>query len=105
MVGVAARQVVKYMMNDAATRSLMAFTSGEDALLDMDPGYDEASASSRLDSFFDNDNGSLQFVEYNAESPAGMAYEDALSDVFLNLPVIKALPRNTSSLKLIRRRR
>lgn len=89
LVGGAARQVVKYMLTDRATRSLMAFTSGEDALLAMDAGYDEASASSRLDSFFDNDTGSLQFVEYNAESPAGMAYEDALSDVFLNLPVMR----------------
>ena len=34
--------------------------------------------------FFDNAAGSLQFVEYNAESPAGMAYEDELSDVFLD---------------------
>lgn len=89
LVGVASRQVVKYMLNDRVTRALMAFTSGEDALLAMDAGYDEASASSRLDSFFDNDNGSLQFVEYNAESPAGMAYEDALSEVFLNLPVMR----------------
>src|SRR5512141_2913376 len=58
LVGVASRQVVKYMLTDHTTRSLMAFTSGEDALLDMDPGYAEPSASSRLDSFFDNDNGS-----------------------------------------------
>ncbi len=100
MVGGAARQAVKYMLNDAATRSLMAFTSGEDALLDMDPGYDEASASSRLDSFFDNDNGSLQFVEYNAESPAGMAYEDALSDVFLNLPVMQDFAEKYSVTKV-----
>lgn len=100
MVGVAARQVVKYMMSDAATRALMAFTSGEDALLDMDPGYDEASASSRLDSFFDNENGSLQFVEYNAESPAGMAYEDALSEVFMNLPVMQAFTQKYAVTKM-----
>lgn len=100
LVGGAARQVVKYMLDDAATRSLMAFTSGEDALLDMDPGYDEPSASSRLDSFFDNENGSLQFVEYNAESPAGMAYEDALSEVFMNLPVMQAFTQKYAVKKI-----
>ncbi len=96
LVGTAARQVVKYMLAHAPTRALMAFTPGEDALLAMDAGYDEASASSRLDSFFDNTTGSLQFVEYNAESPAGMAYEDKLSEVFLNLPVMRDFAKRYS---------
>ena len=99
-VGVAARQVVKYMMNDPATRALMAFTPGEDTLLAIDSGYDEPSASSRLDSFFDNATGSLQFVEYNAESPAGMAYEDELSDIFLSLRVMQEFSRKYAVTKL-----
>jgi hypothetical protein len=92
-VAVAARQLVKFMLSDPPTRDLMAFTSGEDALLALAAGYAEPSASSRLDSFFDNHTGSLQFVEYNAESPAGMAYEDELSDVFLSLPVMQEFGR------------
>jgi hypothetical protein len=92
-VAIAARQVVEFMRHDPATRALMAFTPGEDALLALDAGYAEPSASSRLDSFFDNQTGSLQFVEYNAESPAGMAYEDELSDVFLALPVMQEFSR------------
>jgi len=99
-VGVAARQVVKYMMDDPATRALMAFTPGEEALLAIDSGYEEPSASSRLDSFFDNATGSLQFVEYNAESPAGMAYEDELSDIFLSLPVMQEFSRKYAVTKL-----
>jgi hypothetical protein len=76
------------MLSHPPTRDLMAFTPGEEALLALDAGYAEPSASSRLDSFFDNHTGSLQFVEYNAESPAGMAYEDELSEVFQSLPVM-----------------
>lgn len=87
-VAVAARQAVKFMLSDRPTRDLMAFTPGEEALLAFDSGYTEPSASSRLDSFFDNHTGSLQFVEYNAESPAGMGYEDELAKVFLTLPVM-----------------
>ncbi len=89
----AARQVVKFMLSDPPARDLMAFTAGEEALLALPAGYAEPSATSRLDSFFDNQTGSLQFVEYNAESPAGMAYEDGLSDVFLSLPVMQEFGR------------
>jgi hypothetical protein len=92
-VATAARQVVNYMLSDAPTRELMAFTPGEDTLLALEAGYAEPSASSRLDSFFDNHTGSLQFVEYNAESPAGMAYEDELSDIFLELPAMQEFGR------------
>jgi hypothetical protein len=92
-VAVTARQVIKFMLADRAARELMAFTPGEEALLAFDAGYAEPSASSRLDSFFDNHTGSLQFVEYNAESPAGMAYEDELSEIFLSLPVMREFSR------------
>ncbi len=46
-------------------------------------------STSRLDSFFSLDHNTLQFVEYNAETPAGMAYEDVLAEAFLDLPVMK----------------
>ncbi len=99
-VAATARQVVKYMLAHPATRELMAFTPGEDQLLALAAGYAEPSASSRLDSFFDNRTGSLQFVEYNAESPAGMAYEDELSDIFLSLPVMQEFAQKYSVTKL-----
>ena len=99
-VAQAARQVMKTMLIDPATRDLMAFTPGEEKLLALEAGYAEPSASSRLDSFFDNHTGSLQFVEYNAESPAGMAYEDELSDIFLSLPVMQAFAQQYLVTKL-----
>ena len=88
-VAIAARQVVNYMLTDRAARASMAFTPGEEAVMSVEPGYSEPSACSRLDSFFDNESGSLQFVEYNAESPAGIAYQDILSEVFKSLPVMQ----------------
>jgi uncharacterized circularly permuted ATP-grasp superfamily protein len=93
LVALASRQARTYALNHPPTRELMGFTPLEDALLEIDPGYTEPSASSRLDSFFDNDNGSLQFVEYNAESPAAIAYEDVLSEVFLEMPVVQEFGR------------
>lgn len=93
LVGRTARQMTTFALSDSRTRALLGFTSGEDALLDIDPGYAEPSVSSRLDSFFDNETGSLQFVEYNAESPAAIAYEDVLAQVFLELPVMQEFSR------------
>ncbi len=59
----------------------------EERLAMADPGCRASSPSSRLDSFFGRE---IRYVEYNAESPAGMAYEDNLAAVFDRLPVMKA---------------
>jgi glutathionylspermidine synthase len=45
--------------------------------------------TSRLDSFFLAEQGTLRYVEYNAETPAGMGYEDVLAQTFLELPVFR----------------
>src|SRR5207249_6165894 len=48
-----------------------------------------ASPVSRLDAFFSPEDGRLRFTEYNAETPAGSAYHDALTELFLALPVMR----------------
>jgi len=53
----------------------------ERALVAMDPGFGRASPASRLDSFLTTS--AYQFVELNAETPAGSAYAERLADVFL----------------------
>ena len=53
-----------------------------------DPKTD-ASPVSRLDAFFSPDDGKLRFTEYNAETPAGSGYNDALTDLFLALPIMR----------------
>lgn len=59
----------------------------EERLALADPGFEAASPSSRLDGFVAD--GVIRFVEYNAESPAGMAYNDELVEVFESLPVMR----------------
>ncbi len=65
----------------------LGLTDEERRLLPYDTGYSAISAHSRLDSFLSAD-GTLQFVEYNAESPAGASYEDGLADLFSELPIM-----------------
>jgi len=69
-----------------------------------DPGFRASSPAARLDGFVGPD-GVIRFVEYNAESPAGMAYNDELSEVFATLPVMRAY-RKTHRLRAfpVRRR-
>jgi hypothetical protein len=59
----------------------------ERELVEIDPGYRRSSPLSRLDSFVTPS--SYQFVELNAETPAGGAYADALGELFLELPVVR----------------
>ncbi|MBD0321417.1 MAG: hypothetical protein ICV87_13845, partial [Gemmatimonadetes bacterium] len=60
----------------------------EEELLHADPGFREPSPTARLDAFFTPEDGSLRFTEYNAETPAGPAYMDQLSDVFMATPAM-----------------
>jgi uncharacterized circularly permuted ATP-grasp superfamily protein len=89
LVASAARRLATAMLDEPDLCAGLALTPGEQALIAMHPGYDEPSAHSRMDTFLTLDGASLQFVEDNAESPAAIAYEDELSEVFLELPAMR----------------
>lgn len=61
-------------------------TEAEIRLARIEPGYARASTTSRLDAFLLPD--SLTFAEYNAESPAGLAYAENLGEVFDGLEIM-----------------
>src|SRR2546425_285212 len=65
----------------------------EEALVPEDPGFSDPSPTSRIDAFYFPEQGDLRVTEYNAETPAGTAYNDALSEVFLALPVMRRVLR------------
>jgi uncharacterized circularly permuted ATP-grasp superfamily protein len=89
LVGNACRTLAAAMLQDAGLRADLMLTGGEEALIAMHPGYPEPSAHSRMDTFLTVDGSSFQFVEYNGESPAAIAYEDELSQVFLETPALR----------------
>ena len=60
----------------------------ECSLIEHDPGFRDPSPVSRLDAFFVGDSGGLRFTEYNAETPAGGAYNDVLTEAFYGLPIV-----------------
>jgi len=105
LVAGAARRLATAMLDDPALRAGLALTPGEELLIALHPGYDEPSAHSRMDTFMTPDGASLQFVEYNAESPAAIAYQDALSEVFLQLPAMQRFAEHYTLTQLPARHR
>jgi uncharacterized circularly permuted ATP-grasp superfamily protein len=92
LVGQAFEKVRVAAMRDATLRAQFGLTAWEEQLIHADPGYPVASPTSRLDAFFAEDG--LKFTEFNAETPAGAAYNDALSRAFLAMPVMQAFQRS-----------
>jgi uncharacterized circularly permuted ATP-grasp superfamily protein len=58
----------------------LALSDAEIRLARIDPGYATTSTAARADAFVLPD--SLQFAEYNGESPAGAGYSQGLAEVF-----------------------
>ena len=74
----------------AADEGLMAdlgLSDEERALARIDPRYRVASTAGRADAFILP--GSLQFAEYNAESPAGPGYSQRLAELFDGEPLME----------------
>lgn len=79
-------RVVRAALESAAVFDQLGLNEAETRLVRIDPGYATSSTASRLDAFLLPD--SLHFAEYNAESPAGLAYTQRLCELFDALPVM-----------------
>jgi hypothetical protein len=88
-----------------ATPALLArmeLLPAEKMLASVDPGYNIPEIVSRLDSHLHN--GSLNVVQYNADSPTGLAYAEALSDIFYDAPPVKEFRKKYALTKLAGRK-
>jgi uncharacterized circularly permuted ATP-grasp superfamily protein len=79
-------------LKDSAFRSQFGLRDWEEQLLTIEPGFDPPNPTSRFDAFFHPD-GTLQFTEFNTETPAGAGYSDALAEIFYGLPVFQEFQR------------
>ncbi len=79
-----------WLMADEKMRAQMGLSKVEEAAIHLDPGFPAPDGIGRLDGFIDT-NRVLRFVEYNADSPGGLAFGHELGDLFANLPTMKAI--------------
>ena len=74
---------------DPQFRRQFRLADWELTLLESSPRLGALAPLSRLDAFVDPADGIPRITEYNAETPAGTAYCDALSDLFLAMPAMR----------------
>jgi uncharacterized circularly permuted ATP-grasp superfamily protein len=87
-------RVVKQSLADPRLLAQSALSPAEERLARINPGYGTSSTASRLDAFLLPN--SLQFAEYNAESPAGPGYAETLANVFRTLPIMERFSQHYS---------
>jgi len=85
----ALNKFIHLFIRDEEVRRIMNFSSREEELFTIDPGYDKPLVISRLDAF--QGDMSIKFLEFNCDSPAGIAYadiqEDGFRELFKNYPI------------------
>ena len=87
------RKAHRAALADDALLAQFRLSDWERELAHVDPGFRDPSPVSRLDAFFVAEAGGLRFTEYNAETPAGGAYNDVLTEVFFGLPIMREFMR------------
>jgi len=75
------------VLSTPALLARLELLPAEKMLAAIDPGYQALEVAARLDSHLNN--GNLHFVQYNADSPTGAGYADALADLFYDIPPMR----------------
>lgn len=88
---------------DQAFRAQFRLVDWEERLIRNDPGFREPSPTSRVDAFVMDEAGTMALTEYNAETPAGAGYNDALVASFADLPIMREFGRRYEAMPLLAR--
>ena len=80
-------RLVEQALKDETLLAELGLTALEEKMARIDPGYSRLCVSSRLDAYL-SDSG-FQFLEYNAENPAGIGDQMQLEKVLLQVPPMK----------------
>jgi uncharacterized circularly permuted ATP-grasp superfamily protein len=74
-------------LNDEALLAVLDLTHAEEKAARIDPGYSRLCVNSRLDAHVSEKG--FQFLEYNAETPAGVGDQMQLEKILFRLPAMK----------------
>jgi hypothetical protein len=94
----AINRVENMAISSPALLSRMELLPAEKMLAAVDPGYPFFSVTSLLDTHLHN--GTVRFARYNPDTPSGLAYGDALSDLFYDAPPVKEFRKKYALTKL-----
>jgi hypothetical protein len=77
----------RMVLANPALLARLELLPAEKMLAAIDPGYQALEVSARLDAHLFN--GTSRVVQYNADSPTGAGYGDALADLFYDAPPVR----------------
>lgn len=89
IIAVAIERMVLHALTDDDLLMELSPTQREEQMARVDPGYSRLCVSSRLDAYVSDDG--FKFLEYNAESPAGVGDQMQLEKVLFELAHMKEL--------------
>lgn len=91
-------RVENMAINNPALMARMEMLPAEKMLAAVNPKYPYLSVTSLLDTHLHN--GTLRFAQVSSDTPVGIAYGDALADVFYDAPPVKEFRKRYSLEKL-----
>jgi hypothetical protein len=88
----------KMALSTPSLLARMQMLPAEKMLASLDPGYSYTAVTSLLDTHIHN--GTLRFVDYAADTPVGVGYNEALSNIYYDLPPMKEFRKKHPVTKL-----
>jgi uncharacterized circularly permuted ATP-grasp superfamily protein len=80
------RVIEQRTLRDRSLAIELGLSEQERQLIAIDPGYDDATVISRLDTFYERQ---PTVIEYNADSPAGVSYQAGQVELMRGIPVFQ----------------
>jgi hypothetical protein len=91
-------RIQQMVLSSPALMARMQLLPAEKMLASIDPGYYAPDVASQIDSHVNN--GTLHLVQYNSDSPTGVAWAEHLADIFYDAPPVKDLRKKYSLTKV-----
>lgn len=77
-------------LDDASYETVLGLTPDEAALARISAGFEPVETLARIDGFLTRETGEFKVIEFNAESPGGIAFGTTLARIFAELPAMRA---------------
>jgi uncharacterized circularly permuted ATP-grasp superfamily protein len=91
-------RIEKMALSTPALLARMQMLPAEKMLASLDPGYSYTAVTSLLDTHIHN--GTLRFIDFAADTPAGVGYAEALNNIYYDLPPMKEFRKKHPVTKL-----
>ena len=88
IIAAACERMTAAALDNSEILAELDLSEAEERMARIEPGYPGVSNSSRLDSFLDGDD--FKFLEYNAETPAGISDQVQIEKVLEMIPEVRA---------------